>query len=854
MLLAPRTRLGPYEILALIGSGGMGEVYKAKDTRLDRVVALKVSKLEFSERFEREARAVAALNHSNICTLYDVGPNYLVMEYIEGTPLKGPMPLDQALKYAAQICDALDAAHKKGITHRDLKPDNILLTKTGIKLLDFGLAKTAQAAASPVDATFNMTLTGNNEMVGTLYYMSPEQLQGSTREIDARTDIFSFGLVFYEMLTGKRAFSGSSPASVIAATMERPAPSISDIAPPALDRALQRCLAKDAGDRWQSARDLKAELEWIGEADSGSGMPAQVVRKDDFRKHLGWVVASVFLLACVALAIAFLGRTDQHAGMVRSSLLPPTGSSFLPYNFAIAPDGSRLAFVALGSDGKTALWVRGLSSANSQQLTGTEGAAFPFWSPDSLHVGFFAQGRLKTIDLVNSAVQSICDGGAGFGGTWSQDGVIVFAPGISGPLYRISAAGGTPEPVTKVSQTSSGESHHWPLFLPDGKHFLYVVNWSGPSDAQRNGLYVASLDNDTPRLVSPDIICNVLFASGHLLYVRDRTIIAQPFNSSRLQTTGPGIPVTQPEVDRFFDFWQSGFSVSQDGKLIFQSAADAPSRLVWYDAVGKELGQLPEIGYSGPQFSPDGGSLAVYSDDEHNGRHFIRVYDLRRGISTRLTEGGNESNPVWSPDGRSIAFRDASLNIREVPADGSGPPQLLVNGTNVIPCDWSVDGRLIYMSIDGGGPFPSLDVYSFSDRKSTQVVRFGAEPQFSPDGKWVAYIALPTRQIVVQRFPGTGAHLQVSNMPGSAQPRWSHDGRRLFFVQPDRKLMVVDFDPSRIFASPPQLFFQTHIEVTIFGWFQYDVSPDGRVLVNSLPANSSPLTLVTGWDKLLSHP
>lgn len=854
MLLAPGTRLGPYEVLALIGSGGMGEVYKARDTRLDRVVALKVSKMEFSERFEREARAVAALNHSNICTLYDVGPNYLVMEYIEGTPLKGPMPVDQALKYAAQICDALDAAHKKGITHRDLKPDNILLTKTGIKLLDFGLAKTAQAAASPVDATFNMTLTGNNAIVGTLYYMSPEQLQGSTREIDARSDIFSFGLVFYEMLTGKRAFDGSSAASVIAAIMARPAPSISDIAPRALDRALQRCLAKDAGDRWQSARDLKAELEWIGEADSGSGMPAQVVRKDDFRKHLGWVVASVFLLACVALAIAFLGRTKQHAGMVRSSLLPPTGSSFLPYNFAIAPDGSRLAFVALGSDGKTALWVRGLSSPNSQQLTGTEGAAFPFWSPDSLHVGFFAQGRLKTIDLVNSAVQSICDGGAGFGGTWNQDGVIVFAPGITGPLYRVSAVGGTPEPVTKVSQTRSGESHHWPLFLPDGKHFLYVVNWSGPSDAQSNGLYAASLDNDTPRLVSPDIIGNVLFASGHLLYVRDRTIIAQPFNSSRLQTTGLGIPVTQPEVDRFFDFWQSGFSVSQDGKLIFQSAADAPSRLVWYDALGKELGQLPEIGYSGPQFSPDGGSLAVYSDDEHNGRHFIRVYDLRRGISTRLTEGGNESNPVWSPDGRSIAFRDASLNISEVAADGSRPPQLVVNGTNVIPCDWSVDGRLIYMSIDGGGPFPSLDVYSFSDRKSTQILRFGAEPQFSPDGKWVAYIELPTRQIVVQRFSGTGAHLQVSNVPGSAQPRWSHDGRRLFFVQPDRKLMVVDFDPSRISASPPRLFFQTRIEVTIFGWFQYDVSPDGRVLVNSLPANSSPLTLLTGWDKLLSHP
>ena len=854
MLLASGTRLGPYEILAPIGSGGMGEVYKAKDTRLDRVVALKVSKIEFSEHFEREARAVAALNHSNICTLYDVGPNYLVMEYIEGMPLKGPMPVDQALKYAAQICAALDAAHKKGITHRDLKPDNVLLTKTGVKLLDFGLAQTAQTAGSPGDATSTKVFTDDNEIGGTLCYMSPEQLQGNIREIDTRSDIFSFGLVFYEMLTGKRAFDGSSSASVIAAIMERPAPSIAAIAPPALDRVLQRCLAKDSEDRWQSARDLKAELEWIGETYSGSGTPAQVGRKDGSRKHLGWVVASVFALACIALAVAFLGRTEKHAQMVRSSLLPPTGSSFLPYNFAIAPDGSRLAFVALGSDGKTALWVRGLSSPNAQPLTGTEGAAFPFWSPDSLHVGFFAQGRLKTVDLVNSAVQSICDAGAAFGGTWNEDGVIVFAPGITGPLYRVSAAGGTPEPVTKISQASSGESHHWPLFLPDGKHFLYVVNWSGPSNGQRNGLYVASLDTDTPRLVSTEIIGNVLFASGHLLYVRDRTIIAQPFNTGRLQTTGSGVPVTQPEVDKFFDFWQSGFSVSQDGKLIFQSAADAPSRLVWYDAAGKELGQFPEIGYSGPQFSPDGASLAVYSDDEHNGRHFIRVYDLRRGVSTRLTEGGNESNPVWSPDGRWIAFRDASLNIKEVAADGSGPPQLLVKGTNVIPCDWSVDGRLIYMSIDGAGPFPSLDVYSFSDRKSTQVLRFGAEPQFSPDGKWVAYIELPTRQIVIQRFPGTGAHLQVSSIPGSAQPRWSHDGRRLFFVQPDRKLMVVDFDPSRIFASPPQVFFQTRIEVTIFGWFQYDVSPDGRVLVNSLPVNSSPLTLVTGWDKLLSHP
>jgi len=623
--------------------------------------------------------------------------------------------------------------------------------------------------------------------------------------------------------------------------------------PPALDHAVATCLAKDPEERWQTARDLGLELKWIAEVDSVTGAPARVVSRQKFRERLAWAVAAAAAIACVALSISFVRRVPQSTPVLRSSLLAPQGSSFLPYNFAIAPDGRLLTFVALGPDGKTALWVQGLSSRNAQQLAGTEGASFPFWSPDSLHIGFFAQGRLRTVDLADSAVQNICDSGAGFGGTWNRDSVIVFAPGITGPLYRVSAAGGMAEPVTKVPSHSS-ESHHWPFFLPDGKHVLYVANWSSPADSQRNGLYVTSLDIDAPKLISSDIDGNVLFASGHLLYVRERTVVAQPFDTSRLQTTGPAVPLTQQEVDRFFDFWQSGFSVSQDGKLVFQSAADSPSRLVWYDSAGKELGQFPEIGYEGPQFSADGRSLAVYSDDEHDGKHFIRVYDLARGISTRITEGGNESNPVWSRDGKFIAFRDASLNIEEVPTDGSGPPRPLVTGTNVIPCDWSADGHLIYMTVEGGGAFPSLDVYSHSDQKSTQFSKFGAEPQFSPDGKWVAYIELPTRQIVVQRFPGPGAHVQVSNVPGSAQPRWSHDGKRIFFVQPDRKLMVVAFDSTNNSASPPQLFAQTRIAVTIFGWFQYAVSPDGRLLVNSLPANnSSPLTLVAGWDTPLRH-
>jgi len=870
MPLSSGTRLGPYEIQSPLGAGGMGEVYRARDTRLDRTVAVKILPAHFcsdpvrKQRFEREAKTVSSLNHPNICVLYDVGHqdgvDYIVMECVEGETLaerlrKGPLPLDQVLKYGAQIADALDKAHRSGVVHRDLKPSNIMLTPTGAKLLDFGLAKPAAPLATVTTLTDNLPspATAQGTIVGTFRYMSPEQVEG--KELDGRSDIFSFGAVLYEMLTGHQAFSGNTATSVIAAVLERNPQPISELqpaSPPALDRIVKICLAKDPEERWRSAADVKLQLDALRE-DLQSPASAAAAQKSRTSARIAWLLVLLFAVATAWLATMHFRNPKSSAQTVRSSLLPPPGSSFLPYNFAIAPDGSRLAFVALGPDGKTNLWVRALSSPNAQQLTGTEGVIYPFWSPDSLHIGFFAQGRLKTIDLVNSAVQNLCDAGSGFGGTWNQDGIIVFAPGITGPLYRIPAAGGTPEAVTKTPE-GSAEAHHWPFFLPDGKHFLYFVNWSVGPAAQPNGLYVASLDAGAPKLISPEIIGNVFFASGSLLYVRDRTVMAQPFDTTRLQTTGPAIPLTQQEVDKFFDFWQSGFSVSQDGKLVFQSAGDAPSRLVWYDSVGKELGQFPEIGYEGPQFSPDGRFLAVYSDDQHNGKHFIRVYDLQRGISSRLTEGGNESTPVWSRNGKFIAYRNASMNIEEVPADASGPPRTVVNDSDAIPCDSSPDGHLIYMSLGRGGPFPSLDVYSPTDQKSVQFARFGAESQFSPDGKWVAYIAAPLRQILVQPFPGPGAHIQISNAPGSSQPRWSRDGKKIFFVQPDRKLMVVAFDPAKNTAGPPQVFAQTRIIVTTFGWFQYAISPDGRLLVNSLPSNnSSPLTLVAGWDALLPH-
>src|ERR1700680_1954953 len=433
MALSPGDKLGPYECIALIGKGGMGEVWKAHDPRLKRDVAIKVSAAQFSERFEREAHAIAALNHSNICQIYDVGPDYLVMEYIEGAPLKGPLPVDQALKYAVQICDALDAAHKKGITHRDLKPANILVTKAGIKLLDFGLAKLGTSgigqAPKPDDATLTMALTGRNEIVGTLYYMSPEQLQARSngQEIDARSDIFSFGLVLYEMLTGKRAFEGSSPASVIAAIMERPAPSIADAAPAALDRVLKRCLEKDPDNRWKTARGLKAEFEAMTSApDSGSAVRAAPMKKS----RIGWVawaVAALFLLT--TLGLSFVHFREPPEQTFRSAITLPENSTV--HSLAISPDGRTLV-IAAAVNGKRQLWLRPMDALQAQPLAFTEDATYPFWSSDSRYIAFFAQGKLKKIAASGGPAQALCDASFARGGSWNRDDVIIFSPSDTG--------------------------------------------------------------------------------------------------------------------------------------------------------------------------------------------------------------------------------------------------------------------------------------------------------------------------------------------------------------------------------------------------------------------------------------
>jgi len=893
-VLASGRKLGPYEILAPLGAGGMGEVYRARDTRLDRTVAIKVLPAELSanverrQRFEREARIISSLNHPHICALYDIGHqegvDYLVLEYLEGEALssrleRGPMPPEQVLRYGIEIADALDKAHRQGVTHRDLKPGNIMLTRHGAKLLDFGLAKVLpqpaalqQPGSSPAAPTASLELTAEGTLVGTFHYMAPEQFE--SREADARSDIFALGAVLYEMTTGCRAFEGKTAASVMAAILERepePITATQPLAPPFLDRLVKTCLAKDPEERWQTAHDVKLQLQWIAEGGSQAGpvpsgteagvaAPVTVgpsgARYRTSREYVAWAAAAVALVAALLLAVVYFRRPpSQAAHLLRSSLLPPANFSYVPYNFALSADGTRLAFVAVGPDGKNTLWVRALSAPGAQQLNGTESAVFPFWSPGSGRIGFFAEGKLKTVDITGGAVEILCEAPIGRGGTWNRDGTVLFAPSIAGPLYRVSASGGVPTPVTRIPRPSSAQGHRWPFFLPDSKHFLYFVDWSAPEDPQRNGIYVGSLDGGEPKLISLELSGTVAYASGNLLYVRNGSLMAQPFNLDRLETTGPPAAIAQQEVEKDPNFSQSGFSASENGVLIFQSAVDSPARLVWFDSSGKELQHISEVGYSFPNLSPDGRYLAVASDDEHNGRHYLRVYDLERGVSTRLGDAIIQETPTWSHDGKRITYptvRDGTYYLEEISADGSGPSRVLLKGARMTPNGWSLDGRLVFMDFAKGRSH--LAVYSADDHRVTEFSAAGAEGQFSQDGKWIAYTGTgghSARDIFVQPFPGSGGRMPISS-EGGAQPRWGRDGRQIFYIAPDRKLMAVQFDPKKGSAGAPRVLFQTRIIAPNFTMFQYDVSPDGRFLINSFPSNySSPLTLLTGWTALL---
>jgi serine/threonine protein kinase/Tol biopolymer transport system component len=854
MALAAGTRLGPYEITAPLGAGGMGEVYKARDTRLNRVVAIKVSKEQFSERFEREAHAVASLNHSNVCTLHDVGPNYLVMEYIEGTPLRGPLPLQQALKYAAQICDALDAAHRKGITHRDLKPGNILVTKTGIKLLDFGLAKIGAESNPLSDATLSKALTGKNEIVGTLYYMSPEQLQsqGTGQEIDARSDIFSFGLVLYEMLTGKRAFDGSSPATVIAAIMERPAPSIGEVAPPALDRVLKRCLEKDPENRWQNARDLKNELEWIAQSPADASPPPSSTERSQL---LPWIAVAV--LAVVAAGAAWIAyrstRPAELKPLVRLDVdlghdvyLNALGGS----DIILSPDGTRIAYLS-----RNHLFTRKLDQLSASELPITPGATSPFFSPDGQWIGFIAGGKLRKVSVEGGGEIVVCDAASSYtGGDWGEDGNIVASLSISGGLSRVSSAGGTPTPVTELA--AEERTHRWPQILPGGKAILFTAeNFTvGFDDAK---IEVVSLtDHRRKTLQHGGTYGRYVVASGgkgYLTYVNRGTLFAVPFDTEKLETSGSPKPVLQ-QVSYSAMFGSAKMSFSRTGMLVYRSHEIDASRVViqWLDAAGKSQPLLDKPGlFVNPHFSPDGERLAVANDDVHSG---IWIYDIRRDTLSPLTGERQGTHPVWTPDGRHIVYQ-APDGISFARADGGSKSELLLGSKeSQFPSAFSPGGKTLAFYQSGPQGF---ELWTVPVERDGEGLKAGKpEPfqhtssgergaSFSPDGRWLAYSSSESgsSQVYVRAFPDKGGHWQVSG-DGGTSPIFSRNGKDLFFFDvPQDRIMVASYSAKgdSFVAEKPREWSGLSVALTMGGAVgaQYDVAPDGNRLAVATYAGGS---------------
>ena len=882
MTLAAGTRLGPYEITAAIGAGGMGEVYKARDTRLNRDVAVKVlpSRLsanpDLRQRFEREAKAISSLAHPHICTLHDVGNqdgvDFLVMEHLEGESLadrlaKGPLTPDLALRYGIEIADALEAAHKRGIVHRDLKPGNVVLTKSGTKLLDFGLAKNygssvetaiSEISSMPTEEPPDKPLTEQGTIMGTFQYMAPEQLEG--KEADVRTDIFAFGCVLYEMATGRKAFTGKSRASLIGSILkEEPAPisTIQAMTPPALDRLVQTCLAKEPEDRFQTAHDVKLQLQWIAEGGSQAGAPAIVVARRKGRERLAWVAAAGMFLATIGLGIGFVRRAPVPESTVRFQLVLPEGMSVVQAP-RISPDGRLLAFSATDAAGKAQIWIRALDSLAPRPVPGTDGATLrPFWAPDSRHIGFMAEGKLKKVDVSGAPPQTICDAPSGADGSWGADGVILFDGQASDPIRRVPASGGIPQ---KAVEGEGSASVGWPSFLPDGRHFLYF-EFGG---AQREGrLMAASLDaSEKPRqILSLDSLAQYA-PPGFLLYVKEGTLVAHPFDMSALKVVGEPVPIAEQMGATSNGL--ADFSASQDGVLVYRGGVSNERRLVWLDRSGKELSEVEKpASYYSTALSPDGSRLAMAIGDSRSDKDDIWIRDLARGVTSRFTfDPANDDDPLWSPDGSRVVFSSDRKGVPSLygkDASGTGPEQELWScGDELSPDDWSRDGRFI--AVSRLTTKSGYDVWIYPNDAKAKPFPFIATPfqdllpSFSPDGRFVTYMSNETGrfEIYVQQFPGPGGKWQVS-ANGGLEPHWSVDGKSIYY-RTAGKIMVAPVQEEPTFtAGVPQPLFDAATQqgntrnkflVTRDGQKFLLLSPVGRERI-------SPMTVVLHWPAAL---
>ena len=897
MTLTAGTRLGPYEILSPLGAGGMGEVYKAKDTRLERAVAVKVlpshlsSSPDVRQRFEREAKTISQLSHPHICALYDVGHEgeveYLVMELLEGETLSdrlarsGALPLEQTLRFGQEIADALDRAHRQGIVHRDLKPGNVMLTKSGVKLLDFGLAKGIAAAQTAPGATSLPTvmgagtaqnLTQEGTILGTFQYMAPEQLEG--READARSDIFAFGAVLYEMAAGRKAFVGSSQASLISAILRdepEPISQVQPTSPAALDRIVKTCLAKDPEERWQSAGDLKRELRWVaGGSQSSTTVSSAAVAASPRRRggaRLAWGLVLLSAAAALALGIALSRARAVRPAPVHAFLLPPdktafqlTGDESAPP--AVSPDGERVVF---GASGK--LWVQSLSTGNLSALAGTEGGLSPFWSPDGKSIGFFAAGKLRRIEAAGGPVQVVADAPTPRGASWGANDVIAFAPDFRGPIFKVPATGGAAKPATTLD-TKHHSTHRWPYFLPDGERFLYLAANHSQPRSDDAGIYVGSLAGDvshSTRLLASHGSAEAV--PGWVLTIQDRNLMATPFDDKRMAVSGSPVRVAG-DVNFDSGTWHGVFSVSRTGMLAYQVARQGSGgQLTWYDMSGRPVATVGDRAESySMRLSPDGRRASVMEGDPSND---IWVFELERGVRTRVTTDAQViPSPIWSPDGTRLLYvagvaiaENPEYHMLTIPSDGAGEKKSVMSSKERIePTDWSRDGRHVLMDRGNVGAADIWAVPLAEPDKAFPLVQtpfLDTSGFFSPDGRWVAYVSQQTGrfEVYVTQFPGGAGRMQVS-ASGGTHPYWSADGRTLYYVTLDGELTAASVDGRgsrfEVLGTPKPLF-PVNLFVGPRVASAYAVSADGkRVLVISAGEAATPrVALVANWPSAL---